>query len=173
MNTKKIVFTALFAAILCILSPISVPAGPIPVTLSVFALFLTASVLPPAEAFFAVLVYILLGALGLPVFSGFNGGFHVLTGATGGYIIAYPFMALIVSICSKKGTAAHIGGIAAALLLCYAGGTLQYSVISGKTFSQAAAAAVIPFIIPDIIKSALALLIGKPLKKACASFYKG
>ena len=78
MNTKKLVFTALFAAILCILSPISVPAGPIPVTLSVFALFLTAPVLPPAEAFFAVLVYILLGALGLPVFSGFNGGFHVL-----------------------------------------------------------------------------------------------
>ncbi|HBY72577.1 MAG TPA: biotin transporter BioY, partial [Lachnospiraceae bacterium] len=82
----------MFTAVICVLSQISIPTQPIPFTLALFAIFLTGALLPPRAAFLSVFVYLLLGAFGLPVFAGFKGGIHVLTGMTGGYLMAYPFM---------------------------------------------------------------------------------
>ena len=89
-TTNNIVFTGIFTAIIIILSQIAIPTSPVPFTLSLLAIFLTGILLPPRQAFLAVLVYILLGAFGLPVFAGMKRVVSALFGPTGGYILAYP-----------------------------------------------------------------------------------
>ena len=91
MSTKNISIIALMSAIICILAPISIPLGftDIPISLGLFAILITAYVLTPAQAVISVLIYILLGSFGLPVFSKYTGGIGVLFGPTGGYIIGY------------------------------------------------------------------------------------
>ena len=89
MKTRDLTLTALFAAILCVAAPFSIPVGPIPITLATFAIYLAAIVLGKKYGTLAVVIYILLGAVGLPVFSGFSGGFQKIVSATGGYIIGY------------------------------------------------------------------------------------
>ena len=93
---------ALFAAVICVLSPISIQIGPIPVSLGLLGVLLAASVLGPVRGVTAVLVFILAGACGLPVFSGGRGGFSVLIGPTGGYIWGYLPAAVIAGIRSSR-----------------------------------------------------------------------
>ena len=89
MKIKDITAISLMAALMCILAPFSLPIGPIPLSLSTFAVYLAAGLLGKKRGTMAVLIYILLGAIGLPVFSGFSGGIQKLFGVTGGYIIGY------------------------------------------------------------------------------------
>ncbi len=169
MKIKKMIFVSLFSAILCILSPISFPIGTVPVTLSIFALFITALVLPDYDAVTSTIIYLLLGLIGLPVFSGFKGGLSIIFGATGGFLWAYPFMAFIISLVKSKN---RVAALALSLVLCYITGMLQLSFVTGIALSSALLTGVLPFIPFDIIKLVLALFISKPLQKACASFYK-
>ena len=105
-SKRKIHFmteSAVLAAVICILSPITVPIGPIPVTLGLFAVMLTGVVLEAKKSLAAVLVFVLLGLCGLPVFSGAKGGFSVFAGPTGGYIWSYFLSAFLISkICNIK-----------------------------------------------------------------------
>src|SRR5690554_1884806 len=104
ITTKKLVLTAMFTAIICVMSQVVIPLQPIPFSLSLLAIFLTGALLEPKYAFLATLAYLLLGAFGLPVFAGFKGGFQVVTGMTGGFIMAYPIMAFITSISYQLST---------------------------------------------------------------------
>ena len=88
MKTKQLVRIALMAAVLCVLAPWKIPVGPIPITLASFGVYLAAGVLGPLEGTVAVVIYVLLGAVGVPVFSGFTGGAGCLLGVTGGYRVA-------------------------------------------------------------------------------------
>ena len=170
-KTKFITRTALFAAVIALLSPFAIPLGPVPITLSLFAVLLSAVVLDWKQAAAAVAVYILLGVIGLPVFSGGKGGAAVLAGATGGYIWSYILCAVIASLVAGKTRAQGAKqmlitaiGCACGVIVCYICGTLQFSAVAGRTVVEALSVCVIPFIIPDLIKCACAAILGTQIK---------
>ncbi|MBQ2973857.1 MAG: biotin transporter BioY [Clostridia bacterium] len=172
MKHKKLAFTAITAAILCILSPISLPLGAIPLSLSLFAVCLISCLLPCKQSVIAVIIYILLGAAGLPVFSGFVGGFQQIAGLTGGFIIGYIPCSLIVSLLvGKYGKQKLIYPLSMTLGVtsCYIFGTAWYSLQTGTGFIPSLTVCVLPFIFGDIIKiilaSAMSMTIRKRLKK--------
>ena len=167
----RLIVSAVFAAILCICSPVSIPVGPIPLTLSVFAVLLCGVALDWRCAFGAVLVYLALG-LFLPVFSGGNTGLSALPGPTGGYIWSYLLMIPVVrgfsSIPARSRAAEYwfaFLGCAAAVMVCYLCGTLQFSMISGRSFRESAAVCVLPFIWADLAKCLAASLLGVALRR--------
>ena len=104
MKVRGMVLAALFAAVTAVLAQISIPiaVSAVPFSLGIVGVFLSGALLGKKEAFFAQLVYILLGLVGLPVFSQFRGGFSVLAGPTGGYLFVYPLMAFVIAaICDR------------------------------------------------------------------------
>jgi biotin transport system substrate-specific component len=186
-STKRIIITGMFTAIISVMSQIVIPTQPIPFTLSLLAIFLTGALLEPKYAFLSAIAYLLLGTFGLPIFAGFRGGLHVLTGVTGGFIMAYPLMALITSISyqlskrilkrsnySKSITNNQLGkynkfkkliitmgipslGMVISLMICYLIGSLWFSKISSTTIASALTICVFPFMVLDILKIAIAV----------------
>ncbi len=170
IKTRDLVLTGMFTAIICVLSQISIPVPPIPFTLGLLAIFLTGALLPPRYAFLSVIAYLLLGAFGVPVFTGFKGGLQNLTGMTGGYLAAYPIMAFIVALSckliKKHKILALAVGMTTALLVCYLLGTAWFTVITDKSFYTALTLCVFPFIAFDILKIVLAISFSLVLKKS-------
>lgn len=169
LNTSDLSRIALCTALLVLCSWISIPAA-VPFTMQTFAVTLLAAVLGGKKGIISVLVYILLGAVGLPVFSGFRSGAAVILSSTGGYIIGFVFIAAIVGFtCDKFGTslpAIIVSGLLG-LIICYGFGTAWYMWIytkGTKTLAAVLSSCVVPFIIPDIIKIILASLCAKKLK---------
>ena len=101
-STYAMVVTALMAAVTCILAPLSVPIGPVPISLTNFAIYLSLYLLDWKKGTLSYLIYLLLGLVGLPVFSGFTGGLAKLAGPTGGYIIGFIPMAIICGFAFEK-----------------------------------------------------------------------
>lgn len=170
MTTKDLVLTGMLTAVICVLSPHSIPIQPIPFTLSLYAIFLTGALLQPRYALMSALAYLLLGVFGLPVFSGYRGGIHALTSMTGGYLMSYPLMALCTSFFHKKsGKKAKlfslILGMLLSLVLCYTIGSLWFAYISDTSFTYALSVCVVPFVLFDLIKVGLAAFTGSLLKK--------
>ncbi len=168
---KNIVYTAMFTALIAVCSLISVPFA-VPFTLQTFAVFLSLFVLGGKRGTFAVLAYIYIGLAGLPVFSGFVGGFAVLFGATGGFLVGFVLAAIIFWICEKifgKNHAVLLVSAATGLIICYIFGAVWYAAVyaGGENigFAAAAAVCVLPFIVPDVFKTALAFFLAKRLKK--------
>ena len=171
LNTKDIVFIGVSAAIIAVCAFVTIPVGAVPVTLQTLGICLVAGLFGAKRGTVSVLVYILIGAIGVPVFSGFKGGIGVLAGATGGYIIGFIFTALIVGITSDKTKKlwalliSMVGGIA----VCYAFGTAWFMLVYSAEAKQMAlsktlALCVGPFIVPDLIKIAVAALLVNRLK---------
>ena len=167
---RNMVFTALFAALICVAAPFSIQAGPIPITLATFAIYLTGAIIGGKRGVAAVAVYILIGAVGLPVFSGFRGGFGVLFGATGGYIIGYIPLVLITGIFAEmnakkinRAVLTVIGMILATAAL-YTFGTIWYMIVSGANLVTALTACALPFIPGDAIKIACVTAVSVPLR---------
>ena len=98
IRTKQMVLIALMTAVTCVLGPLSIPLpfSPVPISLTNFAIFLAIFVLGMKSGTISFIIYLLLGAVGVPVFSSFRGGFQVLAGPTGGYLIGFIFLALIM-----------------------------------------------------------------------------
>lgn len=171
MKLKRSIFTALLAAILCILSPISVPIGGIPMSLSMFAVALVAMLADRRCALMAMILYVGLGAVGLPVFAGFSGGAHVLVGPTGGYLFGYIPMTLAVGTAcdmidgrSLRATLRIVTGLLVGLCLCYFFGAAWFAVVSDMSFGQAFLVAIAPFIIVDLVELASAASLGALLR---------
>ena len=162
ITTKDLVITGMFTALICVMAQISFPTQPIPFTLSLFAIFLTGALLTPRYSFFAVLTYLLIGAFGIPVFAGLKGGIGHLTNMTGGYLMAFPLMAFITSFFKKYNI---ILGMLIALLSCYLIGTAWFSFITGNTFYTSLLTCVVPFVILDLIKIALAASVSTVIRK--------
>lgn len=171
-RTVDLALIAMFAAIMAVCSWISIPAS-IPFTMQTFGVFLTIAVLGGKKGTAAVLVYLLLGLAGAPVFAGFSGGIGCLFGSTGGYIIGFLFSALVMwtmeGLCQKKRWMTIIS-MTAGLLVCYAFGTVWYMAVYTRTEGSislwtALAWCVVPYIIPDMIKIALAYLLSGKLRK--------
>ena len=165
---KDLIYISLFAALMAIGAWISVP-GVVPFTLQTFVVFATAGLLGWKRGTIAVLVYILLGAIGVPVFSGFRGGFGVLIGPTGGYIAGFLGAALVYWLLTarKNTTARKIAGMAVGMFVCYLFGTLWYVFATGvglAGFIAATAKCVLPFIVPDAMKCVLAFWLAKKIR---------
>ena len=169
MKIKEIVGAALFSAIICITAIITIPIGAVPITLSLFGVFTAAALQKPKCAIVSVLVYIIIGAIGLPVFSGFGSGIGYLMGPTGGFIFAYPIAAVIISLANflfKKYYVALPISMAISLAICYLFGTVWYAVVTEVEFTAAVLVCVLPFIVFDIIKIAVCLSVVFAVKNA-------
>lgn len=169
-RTRNLGRIALFAALMAVCAWIVVPA-PIPFTMQTFAIFLAAAVLGSKGGVIATMVYIALGVLGLPVFSGGKSGIGVLFGATGGYIIGFlPCVYIVGLLCEKtKKRPVLIGLSMLPGLLCdYIIGAMWYAFVFLKGeqgFLVAITTGILPFIIPDVLKIVLASLIAIRLQK--------
>ena len=168
---KNTVLISLFTAIIAVCSLITLPF-PVPFTLQTLGLFSTLLVLGGRNGTISTALYIAVGLVGIPVFSGFSAGIGHLMGATGGYVMGFLFTALaywlITAIFGNK-TIAKICGLGAGLMLCYASGVIWYSAVYLRDTSLSAIASaltigVVPFIIPDIIKLTVAIFIDRKLK---------
>lgn len=172
-NSKvtDIVYIGLSAAIIAVCSWISIPLT-VPITLQTMGVVLISGLFGAKRGTLSTLLYILIGAIGVPVFSGFKSGFGVLLGSTGGYIIGFIFTALIVGIVSDKTNKlwALVLSMVVGILVCYAFGTAWFAVVYAKTNEPASLATilgwcVIPFLLPDAVKIALAAVLTSRLKK--------
>ena len=169
-KTYDLVYVSIFVVLIAVCSWISIPLT-VPVTLQTFGVFIAVGLLGGKRGTLAVLVYILMGAIGIPVFSGFTGGIGILAGTTGGYIVGFLFSALLMWGMEKlfgKDTKVLAGSMILGLAVCYAVGTLWF--MAGYAASSGAVGiftvlgwCVFPFIIPDIAKIALALILTKRL----------
>ncbi|MDO5400614.1 MAG: biotin transporter BioY [Eubacteriales bacterium] len=175
MNNKKIldtVYIGVFAALMAVCSWIMVPAA-VPVTLQTMGVFTAVGILGGKRGTLAVLVYILLGALGLPVFAGFSGGIGILLGSTGGYIGGFLLSALVMWLFERlwgRGKLVLAISMVVGLLVCYAVGTLWFMAVYTRTTGPVGLAAVlgwcvIPFIVPDLVKIALSMLLAGRLRR--------
>lgn len=175
MNTSskiKIMTTvSLSAAIICILGPLSItiPISPVPIAICIFGIYISAYALGSKLGTLAVSLYLLIGLIGIPVFSGFSGGPGKLLGPTGGYLIGYIPLVFISGLFIEKfenKIYMHVIGIIIGLIICYALGTVWLAYQANLTFLSALSAGVIPFIPADIVKIILAVIVGVPLRKA-------
>ena len=178
MNTKKhlnvldITYIGLFAALMAICSWISIPMT-VPFTPQTMGVFLALGLLGGKRGTLSVLVYILLGVVGLPVFAGFSGGINVLLGNTGGYIVGFLLSALVIWAITHffgTGTPVMIISMVIGLIVCYAFGTAWFMLVYMRASGSIGLATVLswcvtPFIIPDLVKIALAIVITKTLKR--------
>ena len=173
LSAADMAHIALFAAMMAVCSWISIPAT-VPFTLQTFGVFLAVSVLGGRRGTLAVLVYLLMGTIGLPVFAGFQGGIGCLMGSTGGYIIGFLFSALVMWAMERlpfdrKWTLTL--SMVLGLVVCYAFGTAWFMAVYAKNSGEiglmtALGWCVFPFVIPDLIKIALARVIARRLSKA-------
>lgn len=167
-KTKDMVYIALFAVLIAVGSWISIPTT-VPFTLQTFAVFVTLGILGGRRGTFSVLLYILLGAVGIPVFSGFRGGIGVLLGNTGGYIVGFLLTALIVWGIEKvlgRGVKVQIISMVLGLVVCYGFGTAWFLFVYMRTAGAVGIMTVLswcvfPFILPDLVKLGLALTISR------------
>lgn len=166
-RTYAMAVTALMTAVICIVAPLSIPIGPVPISLTNFAIYLSLYILGWKKGTVSYLLYLLLGLAGLPVFSGFSGGIAKLAGPTGGYIIGFIPMAIIAGIIIEKNHQKwlHFAGMIVGTAICYAFGTLWFCLSSGSEVVAALSICVIPFIPGDLIKMILAIMIAPGIRK--------
>lgn len=171
-KTRDIVYMSVFTAMISICSWISIPAS-IPFTLQTMGVFTTVGLLGGKRGTLTVLTYILLGAIGIPVFAGLTGGVSVLLGTTGGYIMGFLLSALLmwgIETIMGRNQIVLAFSMIAGLIVCYVFGTAWFMLIytqhSGVIgLSTVLGLCVIPFIIPDLIKVGVALFLINRLKK--------
>ncbi|MDO4619404.1 MAG: biotin transporter BioY [Lachnospiraceae bacterium] len=169
MKIKDMVSVAVMAAVICILTPLSVPIGPIPISLANFIILLTVYILGTKKAFLSVLIFLLIGLAGAPVFSGFQGGIAKLAGPTGGFLIGYLPMVLIAGAFiekSRRKLLLSMAGMMIATAVLYALGTAWFVSLTGKTLAAALALCVTPFIVLDLAKMLVVALVGPVLYNA-------
>lgn len=171
-SLKEMILCGMFAALMAIISQMSIPMPTgVPITIQLFIIALTGSVLGSRLGFMSALVYILVGAVGLPVFANFHGGMHRLLGVTGGYLWSYPLMAALCGISPK--TASKTKGLMIQLFFAVLGfilseslGGLQWALLAGdKTIGAIFAYSMVAFVPKDFILTVAAVLMGTRIHK--------
>ena len=167
-----LVLIALFAALMALCAWVTVPYA-VPFTMQTFGVFLALLLLGGKRGTICMAVYLLLGAVGLPVFSGFRGGVGALVGSTGGYLVGFIVSALLMWALSgfaRKSRWTLAASMALSLAACYAFGTAWFVIVSvraGKAMTVGAALSmcVLPYIVPDAAKLWLACVLARRLRK--------
>ena len=168
LSTKNLSLMALMSALLCLLAPISIPIGPVPITLSIFIIYIISYILDANSALISVFIYLLIGIVGLPVFAGYKSGLGVILGPSGGYLISYLIVVYISSYCNHKyyyNKILQLLFMFIALILCYVCGTIWFSIFKKMTFIESLFICVFPFIITDVIKIIAACMLGNEIRK--------
>ena len=171
ISVRDMVFAAVFCALLCAVSPFSFAFGPVPLTFATLVIYLAAGTLRWKIAMLSVVLYILMGIIGLPVFTNFEGGFHKVAGVTGGFIIGYipcAFATGFITEVFKKRIWSYILGMVIGTVLLYTCGTAWFAYQTGSSFAISLTLCVTPFLIGDSIKIALACIITPQLRNALA-----
>lgn len=179
-NVRQMAVCAVMAAVMCVLAPISIPTGVISITGGTLAIYLTAYLLGARRGLVTTVVYLLVGFVGLPVFSNYMGGAERLAGPTGGYLVGYLPMVLLAGAAvefslhrfegqGKKGTVlaamTQFFGMVLATAVLYAFGTAWFCIQAGVGLQKALAACVLPFIPFDLVKIVIALLVCTPIRR--------
>lgn len=173
MKARNIALCALFAALLAVCAWISIPVTDIAFTLQTFGVFLTLGLLGGKLGTAAIVVYLCMGAIGLPVFSGFRGGIGVLLGVTGGYIAGFLASGLVywlITALFRQRPGGQLLGFILGLLVCYSFGSLWFWEVylqGGGTITLGAVLAkcVLPYLLPDAVKLWLAWVLSGRLKR--------
>lgn len=168
IKTKQMVLIALMTAVTCVLGPLSIPLpfSPVPISLTNFAIFLAIFVLGMKNGTISFIIYLLLGAVGVPVFSSFRGGLQVLAGATGGYLIGFIFLALIMGFALDhfdRKLVPTIIGMIIGMVVCYAFGTVWLAKLLSLSFKEGLMMGVIPYLAGDAAKIIIAAIVGPKL----------
>lgn len=170
-RTRQITHIGLVAAVLCILGPLSIPLpfSPVPISLTQFGVYIAVYALGRRNGTISVVLYMLMGALGLPVFSGFAGGFGKLVGPTGGYLLGFVVLAFVLATfvdkdvhSVKNAAVGMLIGNAAVYLL----GTGWLAVVTGMDFMAALVVGVVPYLVFDAVKAVLAVVVGPRIRDA-------
>ena len=165
MSTRHMTLTAMLTALLCILGPVTLPLGPIPLTLTTAALMLIALLLGPGRACLCCGVYLGIGLLGVPVFSGFTGGLGAVVGPTGGFLLGYlPMTALCGLSARTQRRPRQLAAFAAGTALLYLTGTAWYTFHTAVDIPAALGVCVLPFLPGDALKIAAVLTVGNAVK---------
>ena len=168
LTGKNIALIGIFTAILCVVSPLTIPLGVAPLSLTTMALFLVSILLGRRLGCISVLAYIILGGVGLPVFSGFTGGLAALTSITGGYIIGYIFFVFLIDLIVEKGGGKNYFypvAMAISTIILYVIAVVYYVGVYGVSVKVAIVSLVVPFILTDAIKIIVCSIIAVSLKR--------
>jgi len=163
MTTYQLAVTALMAAVMCVLGPLSIPIGPVPISLTNFVIYLSVFLLGTQMGTVSYLVYLLIGAAGLPVFSAYSGGLAKLAGPTGGYLIGFIPMAIISGVFLSRSRGRRwfsALGMVLGTLVAYALGTAWFVILMKCGVWYALTVCVFPFLPGDAVKIVAALAIG-------------
>ena len=168
IRTKQMVLIALMTSVTCVLGPLSIPLpfSPVPISLTNFAIFLAIFVLGMKSGTISFIIYLLLGAIGVPVFSSFRGGLQVLAGPTGGYLIGFIFLALIMGFALDhfdRKLVPTIIGMIIGMAVCYAFGTVWLAKLLSLSFKEGLMMGVIPYLAGDAAKIIIAAIVGPKL----------
>ena len=167
-NVREMALIAVMAAVTCVLGPLSVPIGVVPISFTNLAVYLAIYVLGCKRGTISYIVYLLIGLVGVPVFSSFTGGVGKLFGPTGGYLIGFILMALICGWFIDKFDCKLVPsfvGMVLGTIVCYVFGTVWLAYQAGMSFYAALAAGVLPFIIGDLVKRVIAAGIGPQVRR--------
>lgn len=166
-ETKNMVLMALFAAITCVLGPMSVPIGPVPISLTNLVLYFSLYFLGWKKGTITYMIYLLLGLVGLPVFSGFTGGVGKLAGPTGGYLIGFIFLTIVTGLFIEKfeNILLRLAGMILGTAIAYVLGTAWFCISTGTGVMAALATCVFPFIIGDLVKMIVAAFVAPMVAK--------
>lgn len=166
MEVKRVARAGVMTALLAVSAQVMLPLGPVPFTLQTLVLAMVSAVLDPATSVFTVLAYVVLGAVGLPVFAGFNGGIGALAGPTGGFLWGFVLGCALAGALAKV-LDGRIGAYpralvcaAALVLVSYVCGTVQLMALMNLDLAGALTIAVIPFVLPDAVKVAVGARLG-------------
>ena len=168
-KTNTLTKIALMAALQCIISPFAIafPISPVPMSLATLMLYLSVYILGKKHATISCGIYLLIGLVGLPVFSGFSGGAGKLLGPTGGYLIGYLALTWIGGWCVEKWSGYWLQGLGVLIgtAVCYLFGTVWLSYQAGMDFVAALGIGVLPFVVGDVVKIVVGVVVGNVIRK--------
>ena len=177
MKTREMVFTAIAAALICISAPFVIPLpSAVPLSLATVMVYLSGTILGKTKGTLAVVIYLLIGLVGLPVFSGFTGGLSWFAGVTGGYLIGYIPCTFLTGLFTEAFSGkiwAMVTGMVLGTISLYVIGTAWFMLFTGSDMTSALFSCVVPFLVSDIIKIVGVTAISLPLRKKLNPIIKG
>ena len=171
LTTYQMAVTAVMAAVLCVLGPLTVPIGAVPISLANFVICLTAWLLGPKFGTLSVAIYLVLGLVGIPVFSGYGAGLAKVAGPTGGYLVGYLLLAFIGGLFIEKSKGQPVVSAVGLILgdaACYVLGTAWFVFQMKCELGHALAVCVYPFLLLDLAKIVVSCVVGALLRKRLA-----
>ena len=175
LHIRDLCMIGLFTAVIAIMAQIVIPMPfGVPVTMQTFAIILAGMILGPKNGALASIIYVMLGAIGLPVFANLTGGWQSIAGPTGGFILSFPLMAYIIGLGTdmrKRWKGFSALAVLAGTLLNLLCGTAMFCLVSGSTFLIGISTCVLPFLLPSIIKGVLAHILGLNVKRRLQAFF--